>query len=141
MVVLSKGCGLTVGGTPYEGGYFRVTFNFGPEYPNVPPKCEDLRVPSFVFSSAFPLCAQVDLTTGTMTTRIFHPNVSKAGEICVDTLKKSWKKEYGVGHVLVVSLPAPVRCASSHNFWPRTQTLIVDHQMLVDLPEPRERAG
>lgn len=31
---------LTVGGTPYEGGYFRVTFNFGPEYPNVPPKCE-----------------------------------------------------------------------------------------------------
>lgn len=27
------------GGTPYEGGYFRVSFNFGPEYPNVPPKC------------------------------------------------------------------------------------------------------
>jgi ubiquitin-protein ligase len=39
---------------------------------------------------------------GTMMTRIFHPNVSKAGEICVDTLKKSWNKKYGVGHVLVV---------------------------------------
>jgi ubiquitin-conjugating enzyme E2 S len=39
-----------------------------------------------------------------MMTRIFHPNVSKAGEICVDTLKKSWNKKYGVGHVLVVSL-------------------------------------
>jgi ubiquitin-conjugating enzyme E2 S len=39
-----------------------------------------------------------------MQTKIFHPNVSKAGEICVDTLKKGWKKEYGVGHVLVVSL-------------------------------------
>jgi hypothetical protein len=37
-----------------------------------------------------------------MQTKIFHPNVSKAGEICVDTLKKGWKKEYGVGHVLVV---------------------------------------
>jgi ubiquitin-conjugating enzyme E2 S len=36
-----------------------------------------------------------------MLTRIFHPNISKAGEICVDTLKKGWKKEYGVGHVLV----------------------------------------
>lgn len=36
-------------------------------------------------------------------TKMFHPNVSKAGEICVDTLKKGWKKEYGVGHVLVVS--------------------------------------
>jgi len=29
-----------VAGTPYEGGYFRVTFEFGPEYPNQPPKCE-----------------------------------------------------------------------------------------------------
>lgn len=38
-----------------------------------------------------------------MMTRIFHPNVSKAGEICVDTLKKGWDKKYGVGHVLVVS--------------------------------------
>lgn len=35
-------------------------------------------------------------------TKIFHPNVSKSGEICVDTLKKAWKREYGVGHVLVV---------------------------------------
>ncbi|KAL7422985.1 hypothetical protein Q5752_002283 [Cryptotrichosporon argae] len=62
--------------TPYEGGYYRVRFDFGPEYPNLPPKC-------------------------TMMTKIFHPNISKTGEICVDTLKKGWKKEYGVGHVLV----------------------------------------
>ena len=40
-----------------------------------------------------------------MVTKIFHPNISKSGEICVDTLKKGWKKEYGVGHVLVVSAP------------------------------------
>ncbi|OCF37191.1 ubiquitin-conjugating enzyme E2 S [Kwoniella heveanensis BCC8398] len=63
-------------GTPYEGGYFRVKFAFGPEYPNLPPKC-------------------------TMITKIFHPNISKSGEICVDTLKKGWNKSYGVGHVLV----------------------------------------
>lgn len=43
-----------------------------------------------------------------MITKIFHPNVSKAGEICVDTLKKGWKKEYGVGHVLVVRLPSRI---------------------------------
>ena len=43
------------------------------------------------------------LILGTMITKIFHPNMSKSGEICVDTLKKGWKKEYGVGHVLVVS--------------------------------------
>ncbi|CAK9780524.1 unnamed protein product [Cutaneotrichosporon oleaginosum] len=64
-------------GTPYEGGYFKVIFDFGPEYPNVPPKC-------------------------TMATKIFHPNISKTGEICVDTLKKGWRKDYGVGHVLTV---------------------------------------
>ncbi|KAL1413187.1 hypothetical protein Q8F55_000938 [Vanrija albida] len=63
-------------GTPYEGGYFRVRFDFGPEYPNLPPKC-------------------------TMLTKIFHPNISKVGEICVDTLKKGWRKHYGVAHVLV----------------------------------------
>jgi ubiquitin-conjugating enzyme E2 S len=27
-------------GTPYEGGYFKILFDFGPEYPNLPPKCE-----------------------------------------------------------------------------------------------------
>lgn len=38
-----------------------------------------------------------------MMTKIFHPNISKKGEICVDTLKKGWRKDYGVGHVLTVS--------------------------------------
>ncbi|KAK8858718.1 hypothetical protein IAR55_002947 [Kwoniella newhampshirensis] len=71
-------------GTPYEGGYFRIRFSFGMEYPNLPPKC-------------------------TMITKIFHPNFSKSGEICVDTLKKGWKKEYGVGHVLVT-----IKCLLIH---------------------------
>ena len=36
-----------------------------------------------------------------MLTKIFHPNVSKAGEICVNTLKKDWKREFGIAHILV----------------------------------------
>jgi ubiquitin-conjugating enzyme E2 S len=36
-----------------------------------------------------------------MLTKIFHPNVSRSGEICVNTLKKDWKPTYGLGHVLV----------------------------------------
>ncbi|KAG8931505.1 hypothetical protein FRC02_002630 [Tulasnella sp. 418] len=51
-------------------------FKFGEEFPAAPPKCW------FV-------------------TRIFHPNVSKSGEICVNTLKKDWKREYGIAHILV----------------------------------------
>ncbi|KAL7411711.1 ubiquitin-conjugating enzyme/RWD-like protein [Mrakia frigida] len=67
-------------GTPYAGGYFRVRFAFGATYPSQPPKC-------------------------TFASKIFHPNVSKQGDICVDTLKKGWKPEFGISHVLSV-----IRC-------------------------------
>ncbi|KAE9386340.1 hypothetical protein BT96DRAFT_867973 [Gymnopus androsaceus JB14] len=63
-------------GTPYAGGYFKVKFRFTEEFPAAPPKC------SFA-------------------TKIFHPNVSSSGEICVNTLKKDWKSTYGIGHILV----------------------------------------
>ncbi|KAF5383946.1 hypothetical protein D9757_007377 [Collybiopsis confluens] len=63
-------------GTPYAGGYFRVKFLFTPEFPASPPKC-------------------------TLLTKIFHPNVSSSGEICVNTLKRDWKSTYGIEHILV----------------------------------------
>ena len=37
---------------------------------------------------------------GYFLTKIFPPNISKAGEICVNTLKKDWKPDLGIGHVL-----------------------------------------
>ncbi|ESK86007.1 ubiquitin conjugating enzyme e2 [Moniliophthora roreri MCA 2997] len=63
-------------GTPYAGGYFKVKFRFTEEFPQAPPKC------SFM-------------------TKIFHPNVSSSGEICVNTLKKDWQPTYGICHILV----------------------------------------
>ncbi|OBZ74806.1 Ubiquitin-conjugating enzyme E2 S [Grifola frondosa] len=63
-------------GTPYAGGYFKVKFSFTEEFPAAPPKCW-------------------------FATKIFHPNVSSAGEICVNTLKKDWKASYGIAHILV----------------------------------------
>mmetsp|Transcript_10476 Transcript_10476/g.21303 ORF Transcript_10476/g.21303 Transcript_10476/m.21303 type:complete len:203 (-) Transcript_10476:287-895(-) len=66
--------------TPFESGAFRVKLVLPSDYPNTPPK-------------------------GFFLTRIFHPNISKAGEICVNTLKKDWKSDLGIGHVLQV-----VRC-------------------------------
>lgn len=42
---------------------------------------------------------------GYFLTKIFHPNVSKSGEICVNTLKKDWRSDLGIGHVLQV-----IRC-------------------------------
>lgn len=67
-------------GTPYEGGLFRMKLVLGQDFPQAPPK-------------------------GYFLTRIFHPNIAKSGDICVNTLKKDWKPTLGVRHVLVV-----VRC-------------------------------
>ncbi len=67
-------------GTPYEGGVFRMKLALGAEFPNAPPK-------------------------GFFTTKIFHPNVSAEGEICVNTLKKDWNPNLGIRHILTV-----IRC-------------------------------
>lgn len=45
----------------------------------------------------------VRLCAGYFVTRIFHPNIAKNGEICVNTLKKDWKPTLGLRHVLLVS--------------------------------------
>jgi len=63
-------------GTPYAGGHFRMKLVLGKNFPSEPPK-------------------------GYFLTKIFHPNVAKNGEICVNTLKKDWKAELGIKHVLL----------------------------------------
>ncbi|XP_066998137.1 ubiquitin-conjugating enzyme E2 S isoform X2 [Anabrus simplex] len=63
-------------GTPYAGGIFRLKLALGKDFPQTPPK-------------AFFL------------TKIFHPNVAKNGEICVNTLKKDWKPDLGIKHILL----------------------------------------
>jgi hypothetical protein len=42
-------------------------------------------------------------------TKIFHPNVSKTGEICVNTLKKDWKADMGLAHIFTV-----IKCLLIH---------------------------
>lgn len=66
--------------TPFYGGMFRVELVLGENFPDQPP-------------------------LGFFRTRIFHPNVSAKGEICVNTLKKDWDASLGLRHVLTV-----IRC-------------------------------
>jgi len=66
--------------TAFEGGVFSIRLVLDSDYPNSPPK-------------------------GYFITKIFHPNVSAKGEICVDTLKRDWHKDCGLKHVLMV-----IRC-------------------------------
>eukprot|EP01112_Ceratiomyxa_fruticulosa_P020331 TRINITY_DN688_c1_g2_i1.p1 TRINITY_DN688_c1_g2~~TRINITY_DN688_c1_g2_i1.p1 ORF type:complete len:216 (-),score=68.18 TRINITY_DN688_c1_g2_i1:10-657(-) len=62
--------------TPFELGLFKCRLLLGEDFPKAPPK-------------AF------------FVTKIFHPNVSKKGEICVNTLKKDWKEDLGIKHILL----------------------------------------
>lgn len=64
--------------TPYFGGIFRLKLILCKGFPAQPPKAYFI-------------------------TKIFHPNVASNGEICVNTLKKDWKPELGIKHILLVS--------------------------------------
>jgi len=67
--------------TPYEGGTYRVKICIGAEFPLQPPKAIFL-------------------------TKIFHPNISSTGDVCVNTLKRDWDPQnWSIGHILQV-----IRC-------------------------------
>ncbi len=67
-------------GTPYEGGVFRCKLVLSNDFPTTPPR-------------------------GFFLTKIFHPNVAANGDICVNTLKKDWSPDLGMGHIFQV-----IRC-------------------------------
>ena len=64
--------------TPYAGGIFRCKLVIESDFPNNPPK-------------------------GYFLNKIFHPNVSEKGEICVNTLKKDWNPQaWSLFHIFEV---------------------------------------
>ena len=64
--------------TPYVEGSFHVKLVLSQDFPNSPPR-------------------------GFFLTKIYHPNVSSTGDICVNTLKKDWTPTTTLVHVLQVS--------------------------------------
>lgn len=67
-------------GTPFHRGKFRMKLCLSTDYPASPPR-------------------------GYFLTKIYHPNVSSNGDICVNTLKKDWSPSTTLKHVLQV-----IRC-------------------------------
>ena len=63
-------------GTPYAGGVFKLEIHFPTDYPFKPPKC-------------------------VMLTKMYHPNISSTGAICLDILKNNWSPALTVSKVLL----------------------------------------
>lgn len=71
-----EGCIYGPPDSPYQGGIFNIKIEFPITYPFKPPKIY-------------------------FTTKIYHPNISESGAICLDILKGEWSPALNISKVLI----------------------------------------
>ena len=62
--------------SPFEGGIFNMSFVFPKDYPFKPPKVK-------------------------MNTKVYHPNISETGDICLDLLKDQWSPTISMYRIII----------------------------------------
>eukprot|EP00042_Codosiga_hollandica_P030495 m.177571 g.177571 ORF g.177571 m.177571 type:complete len:148 (+) comp53372_c0_seq4:217-660(+) len=85
-------------GSPYEGGLFQLDVRFPNDYPFSAPKVK-------------------------FTTKIYHPNITAAGEVCAEVFTKSWNPGMTLAKVLLVMQTLMLEPNVEHPLVPDVATL------------------
>lgn len=103
--------GVLVGptGSPYEGGMFRFMIQFPEDYPFKPPVVQ-------------------------FKTPVYHPNINRAGHICVDILKQSaWSPVLTISKVLL-SISSLLTDANPNDpLAPEVARVYIENRMQFDI--------